>query len=1123
MAEQLQLDFTKSATQRTRKANKNRDQLTLFAAWAPNIDISLYGHQEAVAHISGKETDRAAEWLKGLVGSTRPLNRRRHVFPAAKLDRVAWVRPPARITLDGGAQVVANSLHAQALGCKPVVVAKVGRRVVAHSPRGWPAGLKFKDAPWPAIEALINSGVKLNVDPTAEADINKKLSKAGTKIATASLSGTSILLETERPSILEARGLPGLAYVGSSGDGRYRMPLLLGQKVLDDPTIAVEPAVEKAIRKAVRKPKDLIIDDPEFPWTLWDFQATDAGQGKHILETTGGVLFAGSMGSGKANRNSTRVMTPDGPVRIDQICVGDRVLGPDGLAHEVRGVYPQGLKELYEVTFSDGTSAIVCGDHLWAVNTPSRKRNGSPMLLRSTLDMYDGGVKYANGNRKYYIPLTEPLQFTSVRLPVPSYTLGAMLGDGHLSTPDRLEISDNDGDVVEEIKRELSTRFPEVTFTMESGPKHSFWRLGAARSLREEFEDLGLIGSRAWEKFVPSRYLYAPVEDRLALLQGLLDTDGGCAGRSAGGKRSSNFGHVEFSSTSQDLADAVVWLTQSLGGTAKKSGPRRTTYTQQDGSKARGRPSWRVRVSLPSTVQPFRIDVKRNRYTPRSKYQPTRGIESIKRWGTDYATCIQVDSPDSLYVIEDAVVTHNTTVSLGVVHALEAFPMLVVGPLASASTWQRQLGEMGKNYFMATGNPKKDWDAISEGDYDAYFVTYDRLETFADLLRTKNLKVIIADEIQKAKNARSRRSRALRSIASAAPYRIGLSGTPLVGGLSDLLAQFAFLLPTEFPPAASKKTLEDRYPTDPTEALTDHIHSAMVRRRMDQVGKRLAAREDHKVFVNLTPDQQEAIREIEEEAKAAKEAGEFEGPDGRMNALVKLGRIRKVINNPKGAGIGGPNPKLEAAVKLVREAKKDDVKPVIFVQDRKTFADLGQRLSEDGIVWDGINGSTPTDERIEVERKLHALELDAVLCSFAAAEAWSASPTSTMCIIVSPTYSAAVNEQAESRCYRLNSRVTDTVRIVYLHAKDPSGEPSSDDRLFEILAIKKELFAQVIDRIEYSDDTDVSNSMSDLLFLLTGEEPDSKTKAIEADQERAGEKKRRQREHAKDTIYRRKV
>ena len=68
---------------------------------------------------------------------------------------------------------------------------------------------------------------------------------------------------------------------------------------------------------------------------------------------------------------------------------------------------------------------------------------------------------------------------------------------------------------------------------------------------------------------------------------------------------------------------------------------------------------------------------------------------------------------------------------------------------------------------------------------------------------------------------------------------------------------------------------------------------------MDQVGREMAKREDHKVYVNLTPEQTKAIKALEEEVQRAKEDGELDGEDGQMNALVLLGRIRGIIANPR--------------------------------------------------------------------------------------------------------------------------------------------------------------------------------------------------------------------------------
>lgn len=1038
MTQQLAFDFAQSASQRARTAEKQRDnnQLTLFASWAPNIDITLYSPTEAVAHISGKEHERGADWLQGVVGGARAIKSRRLAFPIEKLDKLAWVRPPAKITLDSSVQVIANALHAHALGYKPLKIHKVKRRVAASSPRGWPAGLRVRDAPWNAVEALLNTDLPLTIEEDAEEAVSKRLEKAGTEVAKATLSGNSILLTSGRPMLLEARELPALSYVGEPGDGTYRMPLLLGDALLKDKTIKVDPKAAKVIKAATKPAKPLIIDDPAFCWSLFGFQQQDGGAGIRALKATGGTLLAGGMGTGKAIAKTYKCATPAGMKPIGDLKAGDSVLAPDGGPTQVLGVYPQGVLNLHTITFSDGTTIEASDEHRWWIQTGAQRRVGHPGAFMTTEELRRAGAGTASDIDGFHIPMADPLQFTKRSLPSEPYKLGSR----------------------HEVDRPLPHR----------------------------------------------DYLYSNVDDRLALLQGILDTNGHLATETT---------HVEFVVSSKELAEEVVWLIQSLGGTATVSpGAVREVSL---GSV------WLVDLVLPPTVEPFRDPVKTAELRSREATEPCRRIESIEYWGRDDAVCIEVEHDSHQFVVEHGIVTGNTMVSLGIVHELDLWPALFIGPVTAATTWQKHVNELGRSLYTANNAPKKDWEAIENGDYDAYFITFDRLESFTELLATKNLKVIVADELQKAKNAGSRRSRALRALASAAPYRIGLSGTPLVGGLSDLLAQFSFLVPTEFPPRATKKSLEDRYPGDAVESLTEHIHSITVRRRMDQVGREMAKREDHKVYVNLTPEQTKAIKALEEEVQRAKEDGELDGEDGQMNALVLLGRIRGIIANPKNAGVAGPNPKLQATLKLIKEAVKTDERPVVFMQDRASFRDMAEMLDAEGISWAGINGATSIEERGEVERKLHAGEASAILCSVAGAESWSASPSSRMCIMVTPTYSAAVNEQAESRVHRMNSKLEDTIRIIYIHAKDPSGEPTNDDRLFEILDMKKALFAKVIDRVEYEDNTDVSNSMSDLMYVLTGEK-DERLKKLEADQQRAGDVKRKQREHAKATIYKNK-
>jgi len=80
-----------------------------------------------------------------------------------------------------------------------------------------------------------------------------------------------------------------------------------------------------------------------------------------------GALLTGHSGAGKALRAKTKIKTPSSWVPIKDIKVGDLVMTPKGNPTKVKGVYPQGKKQLYLVEFIDGRKIECCIEHLWKV------------------------------------------------------------------------------------------------------------------------------------------------------------------------------------------------------------------------------------------------------------------------------------------------------------------------------------------------------------------------------------------------------------------------------------------------------------------------------------------------------------------------------------------------------------------------------------------------------------------------------------------------------------------------------------------------------------------------------------------------------------------------------------
>ena len=400
------------------------------------------------------------------------------------------------------------------------------------------------------------------------------------------------------------------------------------------------------------------------------------------LQKHSDALLVGEMGTGKAQPLDSKVLTPTGWKRISDVQVGDVVVNPEGGTACVIGVFPQGKKDIYRVTFSDGAQTECCDEHLWQVYTPERKWRGqSPQIFE--LSQIRRKLFSKSGNTRYFLPIVEPVEFHEHSLPLDPYLLGVLIGDGGLSAGS-VKFSTSDDEILESVNESLpegvSVKHQErynyrISYDGPRRPKPNL----VLNALRE----LGLFGHRAESKFIPEPYQFASVEARIALLQGLMDTDGTASANDNGTIRS-----LAFSTVSQQLASDVVDLVRSLGGTAKMA-TRNPFYTYND-EKRFGQLSHRISIKLPDHIRPFRLTRKLERVNPPTKYGVTRAMVKVEYVGRKEAQCIALDSSNQLYVTDDYIVTHNTTIGTAVAACIEAKRTLVLCPPHLVKKWKRE-------------------------------------------------------------------------------------------------------------------------------------------------------------------------------------------------------------------------------------------------------------------------------------------------------------------------------------------------------------------------------------------------------------------------------------------------
>lgn len=347
------------------------------------------------------------------------------------------------------------------------------------------------------------------------------------------------------------------------------------------------------------------------------------------------------------------IKTPKGSVRMGNIKVGDYVLGSNGKATKVLGVYPQGIVDCYRVTFEDGSAVDCSKEHLWKV----KEQHYSKWRVMTTEHIKDRmDIPLSKDSYKFQVPICEPVQYKNTsKGTINPYLLGVILGDGCVSGH-VVEISIGNEDKEAMLKNLKSTLPKDCVIRETSGDNHSYIiksKIKGKNKLIRELKKLNLMGLRGEEKFVPWQYLTFCVSDRLKMLQGLMDTDGCCYK-----------GYLMFDNASELLCDNVVELVRSLGGTARM---RRRTGTNKQ--------AYRVQIRLPEGIIPFRLQRKIDKIRT-LKTSMCRYIKSIKRVGKETMQCIKVDAEDSLYLTSDYILTHNTTSQLGAQYFKSAEPNL---------------------------------------------------------------------------------------------------------------------------------------------------------------------------------------------------------------------------------------------------------------------------------------------------------------------------------------------------------------------------------------------------------------------------------------------------------------
>ncbi|MEK6721822.1 MAG: dCTP deaminase [Chloroflexota bacterium] len=350
---------------------------------------------------------------------------------------------------------------------------------------------------------------------------------------------------------------------------------------------------------------------------------------------------------GKALGLDTPIPTPTGWRTMGELEPGDHVFDEAGRPTAIIAATPPMLdRPCREVIFSDGRRIVADAAHQWVTIDKNGRRYGRARAAIRTTDEIARTLR-VDGEMNHQVPLAGPAQYpTRLDLPIEPYTLGAWLGDG---TTTSAAITCCDDEILEQISGEgyPVRRLAYAPHLYSIGATGRTRDAGTGRyarngTLSSRLRNLGMREG----KYVPRAYLEAGVGQRLALLQGLMDTDGyvdDVAGR------------CEFTSTREGLADAVVELAASLGLRPIKSEGRATLNGVDHG------PKYRVKFTPDRPV--FRLSRKLARQkSPDARFHRFRAIDVVRDIASVPVRCIQVAAPSGMFLASHSFIpTHNSS------------------------------------------------------------------------------------------------------------------------------------------------------------------------------------------------------------------------------------------------------------------------------------------------------------------------------------------------------------------------------------------------------------------------------------------------------------------------------
>lgn len=843
--------------------------------------------------------------------------------------------------------------------------------------------------------------------------------------------------------------------------------------------------------------KDLDVSDLEIPNMKvqpYDYQKQAA---VFFEKADGKAILGDSPGVGKSQNLNALIATPNGWVRMGDIKIGQEVLHHSGLVSKVTGIFPQGNRQSYKVTFSDGFFTYCDMEHLWVTRESNRRRRKAGWVVKKLKEIVESGLYDNNTTRraltgrqptpKWDIPIVSHINYKEKNFVIPPYILGVAIGDGNIcsgsitiSIPDfQSEITEHINSLLTEdvqlVKAKISDNFPN------SCPRYRITKQNTIRNnYHSEVIKLGL-NVKSGYKFIPKKYLQGSQEQRLELLKGLMDTDG-----------SIKDNRINFHTSSEQLAKDVCELIQSLGGIA--------ILKKYDRSKEEKGIEWRVNVRMSEC--PFKLSSKANLWRPAKRFFNRRYIKSVEIAKIEPHQCISVNSPDNTYITDNYIVTHNTmsAIAYAVKNKLKT---LVICPASLKLNWKNEILRFtNEKAYIYKYKPKKRSKETLFTKEESLFhiINYEALETFIKLsishrcsnyqcgwketntkkkyiecpsckkaktvksrvlgtqfedkdgvsLDPKSYDLIVCDEAHYLKNPKANRTKVVKKSFSDMPKKLLLTGTAIKSVPYEFFSLLNFIDPSEWKNAHQFGVrycagFQDSFGWDYSgssnlDELYRRISPYFLRRLKSDVLTFLPPKTYTHLLLELSPEEYREYSAIEK--KVVSETEENSNDADHLSRIQKLKMFTSHL-------------KAKQSFEIIQSIIDGGEKVVVFSEYISTAEKVKEQFGEQAVIFTGKKNMSEKQEA--VDKFMNDDNVKVFVGTIGAAGVGITLTVSSTALFIDQPWTPADREQAEDRIHRA-STTADKVQIIRMVCQD-----TIDEDIIALLNTKEKVTSQVLD------------------------------------------------------------